>query len=233
MLDTPFAPWPDYSEEEARAVHEVLSSNRVNYWTGQQGRQFETEFSAYAGSMHAIALANGTVAIDLALSVLGIGPGDEVIVTPRTFLASASCIANAGAVPVFADVDLDSQNITADSIAAVVTPQTKAIICVHLAGWPCAMDEILELSNKHDLAIIEDCAQAHGARYRGKSVGSFGGCSRVVVLPGQDHDDWWRGWHGDHEQQGSLVEDVVSERPWEKLRGRIRARTPARFPLGA
>ena len=177
MLDTPFAPWPDYSEEEARAVRDVLSSNRVNYWTGKEGRQFESDFSAYTDSMHAIALANGTVAIDLALSALGIGPGDEVIVTPRTFLASASCIVNAGAVPVFADVDLDSQNITADSIAAILTPRTKAIICVHLAGWPCAMDEILALSQEHDLAVIEDCAQAHGARYQGKSVGAFGDVS--------------------------------------------------------
>jgi len=149
-------------------------SNKVNYWTGQECRRFEEEFAAWAGTNHAIALANGTVALDLALKGLGIGPGDEVVVTPRTFLASASCIVNAGASPVFADVDPDSQNITVDTIRAVMTPRTRAVICVHLAGWPCDMDPIMDLARDHGLYVIEDCAQAHGARYKGRPVGSIG-----------------------------------------------------------
>ncbi|MDD5585703.1 MAG: DegT/DnrJ/EryC1/StrS aminotransferase family protein [Alphaproteobacteria bacterium] len=174
MLNTPFSPWPSFTEEEADAVRRVLLSNKVNYWTGEEGRAFEKEFAAWAGTSHAAALSNGTVALEAALNVLDIGPGDEVIVTPRTFLASASCIAMRGAAPVFADVDADSQNITADTIAAVLTERTRAIICVHLAGWPCDMDPIMALAREKKLFVIEDCAQAHGARYKGRSVGSIG-----------------------------------------------------------
>ncbi|MBU0922390.1 MAG: DegT/DnrJ/EryC1/StrS aminotransferase family protein [Pseudomonadota bacterium] len=174
MLNTPFSPWPSFSEEEADAVRDVVLSNKVNYWTGQECREFEKEFAAWAGTEHAIALANGTVALDVALQALGIGAGDEVVVTPRTFLASVSSIVNRGAVPVFADVDRDSQNITADTVRAALTPRTRALICVHLAGWPCDMDPIMELASEHDLKVIEDCAQAHGARYKGRSVGSIG-----------------------------------------------------------
>jgi dTDP-4-amino-4,6-dideoxygalactose transaminase len=174
MLNTPFSPWPSFTEEEASAVHDVLLSNKVNYWSGQHGREFEKEFAAWADSKHAIALTNGTVALDLALKALKIGAGDEVSVTSRTFLASASSIVTAGAVPVFADVDRDSQNVTAKTIAAVLTPRTRAVLCVHLAGWPCDMDPIMTLAAEHDLFVIEDCAQAHGARYKGRSVGSIG-----------------------------------------------------------
>lgn len=174
MLNTPFSPWPSFTEEEADAVRAVILSNRVNYWTGQECREFEREFAEWCGTRHAIALANGTLALDLALKALGIGPGDEVIVTPRTFIASVSCVVNAGAIPVFADVDRESGNLTAETIAAVLTPRTKAIICVHLAGWPCDMDPIMDLAERHGLKVIEDCAQAHGARYKGRSVGSIG-----------------------------------------------------------
>ena len=174
MLNTAFSPWPSFTQEEADAVRDVLLSNKVNYWTGQECRQFEKEFAAWAQTDYAVALANGTVALDVALKALGVGRGDEVVVTPRTFLASASCIVNAGAVPVFADVDRDSQNITAETIHAVLSPRTRAIICVHLAGWPCDMDPIMELAAQHGLKVIEDCAQAHGARYKGRSVGSIG-----------------------------------------------------------
>lgn len=174
MLNTPFSPWPSYSEEEAEAVRAVILSNRVNYWTGEQCRLFEDEFAAWVGCKYAVALANGTVALDIALRALGIGDGDEVVVTPRTFLASASCIVNAGAVPVFADVDPDSQNITAETIRRVLGPRTRAIICVHLAGWPCDMDPIMALADEFDLKVIEDCAQAHGASYKGRPVGSIG-----------------------------------------------------------
>ena len=174
MLNTPFSPWPSFSAEEADAVRDVVLSNRVNYWTGQECREFESEFAAWCGVNHAIALANGTLALDVALKALGIGPGDEVVVTPRTFIASVSCVVNAGAVPVFADVEPDSGNISARTIAAVLTPRTRAVICVHLAGWPCDMDPIMALAGEHGLKVIEDCAQAHGARYKGRSVGSIG-----------------------------------------------------------
>lgn len=174
MLNTSFSPWPSFSEEEANAVRDVLLSNKVNYWTGQECRAFEREFAAFANTDFAIAVANGTVALDLAFKALGIGVGDEVVVTSRTFIASVSSIVNSGAVPVFADVDKDSQNISATTIAAVITPSTKAIVCVHLAGWPCEMDEIMELADKHGLYVVEDCAQAHGAKYKGRSVGSIG-----------------------------------------------------------
>ncbi|MEN8170723.1 MAG: DegT/DnrJ/EryC1/StrS aminotransferase family protein [Pseudomonadota bacterium] len=174
MLSTPFAPWPLFTEEEANAVSSVLLSNKVNYWTGQECREFEKEFAAWAGSEYAIALMNGTVALDLAFKALGIGQGDEVIVTSRTFLASVSSIVTSGATPVFADVDPDTQNITLDSIRAVMTLRTRAIVCVHLAGWPCDMDAIMSIADEHGLYVIEDCAQAHGANYKGRPLGSIG-----------------------------------------------------------
>lgn len=204
MLNTPFSPWPSFSQEEVDAVARVLESNRVNYWTGEECRLFEKEFAAWSESDHAIAVANGTVALDLALHALDIGPGDEVIVTPRTFLASASCVVTAGATPVFAEVDYDSGNITAETIAAVVTPKTKAVIAVHLAGWPCDMDPIMALAEKHGFYVIEDCAQAHGTRYKGKSVGSIGHigawsfCQDKIMTTGGEggmvttnNRDWW------------------------------------------
>lgn len=174
----PFSSWPSFSSEEAEAVSAVLLSNKVNYWTGEEGRQFEREFAEFADCQYAVALANGTAALDVAFKALNIGIGDEVVVTSRTFLASVSSIANAGAIPVFADVDRDSQNITAETIEAVLTKRTRAIVCVHLAGWPCDMDAITDLAESKDLFVVEDCAQAHGAKFKDKSVGSVGhiGC---------------------------------------------------------
>lgn len=174
MLNTPFSPWPSFTEEEANAVRDVLLSNKVNYWTGQECREFEKEFAAWAGCEYAIALGNGTLALDVALKAININPGDEVITTPRTFLASASSIVTAGATPVFADVDLNSQSINAESIEAVLTPKTKAVIVVHLAGMPAEMDAIMALSEKYGFYVIEDCAQAHGAKYKDRSVGTIG-----------------------------------------------------------
>lgn len=174
MLNSAFEPWPSFTQAEADAVSKVLLSNKVNYWTGQECREFEKEFAQFAGTDYAVAVANGTVALDLALKALGIGQGDDVIVTSRTFLASASSIVTAGANPVFADVELDSQNISRRSIEAVLTSKTKAIICVHLAGWMCDMDPIMQLAEEKGLYVIEDCAQAHGAMYKGKSAGSIG-----------------------------------------------------------
>lgn len=220
MLNTPFSPWPSFTEEEANAARDVLLSNKVNYWTGQECREFEKEFAAWADAEYAIALANGTVALDLALKALNIGAGDEVVVTSRTFLASASSIVTAGAVPVFADVDADSQNVTADTIRAVLTERTKAVICVHLAGWPCDMDPIMELAREHNLFVIEDCAQAHGARYKGRSVGSIGHvgawsfCQDKIMTTGgeggmvttNDRELWKRMWsYKDHGKSWDAV----------------------------
>ena len=174
MLNTQYSPWPSFTQEEADAVSQVLLSNKVNYWTGTECREFEKEFAAWAGTDYAVALANGTLALDVALQAMGIGEGDEVIVTPRSFIASVSTVVNAGAMPVFADVDNNTGNISATTIAPKITDKTKAIICVHLAGWPCDMDEIMALAKQHNLWVIEDCAQAHGAKYKGKPVGSIG-----------------------------------------------------------
>lgn len=174
MLNTPFSPWPSFTQDEVNAVSRVVLSNKVNYWTGAEGREFEKEFASWAQTTYAIALGNGTLALDVALKALNVGTGDEVITTPRTFLASASSIVTAGATPVFADVDLNSQAITAHSIKAVLTPKTKAVIVVHLAGMPAEMDAIMALSVEYGFFVIEDCAQAHGAKYKGRSVGSIG-----------------------------------------------------------
>lgn len=220
MMNSQFSPWPCFTQEEAAAVERALLSNRVNYWTGTEGRDFEKEFAAWAGTQHAIALANGTVALDLALKAFDIGPGDEVIVTPRTFLASVSCVVTAGATPVFADVDRDSGNLTAQTISATVTPNTKAVICVHLAGWPCDMDPIMQLAAKHGFAVIEDCAQAHGARYKSRSVGSIGHigawsfCQDKIMTTGgeggmvttNDSELWSRMWsYKDHGKSWEAV----------------------------
>ncbi len=174
VRSTAFAPWPWYDQDEVEAVAETLRSGKVNYWTGHEAREFEKEYAAAAGSRHGIALSNGTTALELALYGLGIGPGDEVITSSRTFIASASCVVMRGATPVIADVDRDSQNITAETISACLTPRTKAIIAVHLAGWPCDMDPIMDLAREHGLKVIEDCAQANGATYKGKPVGNLG-----------------------------------------------------------
>lgn len=174
MLNTKFSQWPSFTQEEADAASQVILSNKVNYWTGQEGRNFEKEFAEFTDSKYAVALGNGTQALDLALIALGVGDGDEVIVTPRTFLASVSSVVTAGATPVFVDVDRDSQNIEASTIKGAITEKTKAVIVVHLAGRPADMDPIMELAQQHDFYVIEDCAQAHGAKYKGRSVGSIG-----------------------------------------------------------
>ena len=178
MMNNQFSPWPSFTQEEADAVQCILLSNKVNYWTGNECREFEKEFALWSDVKHAVALGNGTLALDVAFKALNIGNGDEVIVTSRTFIASISSIVNSGSVPVFADVDLDTQNITPESIRSVITNKTKAIVCVHLAGWPCEMDAIMEIANEFNLYVIEDCAQAHGAKYKGRPVGSIGhiGC---------------------------------------------------------
>ncbi len=220
MTNPGFSSWPSYTNEEADAVSEILLSNKVNYWTGKECRDFESEFAAWTGTEYAVALANGTVALDIALKALGLGEGDEVVVTSRTFLASVSSIVIAGAVPIFADVNADSQNISADSIREVLSAHTKAIICVHLAGWPCEMDEVMAIADQFNLKVIEDCAQAHGATYMGKSVGSIGhiGCwsfcqDKIMTTGGEggmvttnDEELWSKMWsYKDHGKSWEAV----------------------------
>lgn len=220
MVSNIFSPWPDFDDEQVNAVADVLRSGNVNYWTGEHGRAFEQEYADYVGCNHAIAVANGTVALELALYALDIGEGDEVITTSRTFIASASCIVIRGATPVFADVDKDSQNITVESIKKVVTEKTKAIIAVHLAGWPCAMDEIMTFAKQRGIKVIEDCAQAHGALYKGKQVGSMGDiaafsfCQDKIMTTGgeggmitiNDRDLWLKMWaYKDHGKSWEAV----------------------------
>lgn len=217
--DTPPA-WPYFDPETIEAAAAVLRSGKVNYWTGSEGRAFEEEFAAAVGCRHGVALSNGTLALELALRALAIGPGDEVIVTCRSFFASAGCCVTVGATPVFADVDPVSQNLTAETIQAVVSPRTKAIIAVHLAGWPCEMDPILELAQQHRLWVIEDCAQAHGATYRGRPVGSLGHvaafsfCQDKILSTGgeggmlttNDEQIWQKAWsYKDHGKSWDAV----------------------------
>jgi len=167
-------PWPVFAPDEIAAASAVLESGRVNQWTGEEVVAFSDEFAAWCGSRFGIAMSNGTVALELALLALDIGPGDEVLVTNRSFFASAAAVSFVGATPVFCDVDETSQNVTAETLKAGVSKKTKALICVHLSGWPCEMDEIMSLARQYNIRVIEDCAQAHGATYRGHRVGSIG-----------------------------------------------------------
>src|SRR5687768_13146739 len=157
VRSSPLPPWPYFAPDEIEAVRAVLASGKANYWTGNEGTSFETEFARYVGSRYAVALANGSVALELALHALGIGPGDDVVVPARSFLATASCAIVRGARPVFADVDAASGNVTAATLRAALTPRTRAVIVVHLAGWPCDMEPILALARERGLKIIEDC----------------------------------------------------------------------------
>ncbi|MEB3198188.1 MAG: DegT/DnrJ/EryC1/StrS aminotransferase family protein [Candidatus Sericytochromatia bacterium] len=205
---TPLPPWPYFGPEDVAAVSAVLASGKVNYWTGEEGRQFEAEFAEAFQVPHAIAMSNGTTALELALYALDIGPGDEVITTTRTFIASASSVVVRGARPVLADVDRDSQNLTAATVAPLITPRTRAVIAVHLAGWPVDMAPLLELCRARGIHVIEDCAQAQGAYYHGRPVGSLGDlgafsfCQDKIFTTGgeggmltlQDEALWNRAW---------------------------------------
>ncbi len=214
-----FATWPQFDNDEIRAVVDVLRSGKVNYWTGEEGRSFESEFSKFTDCEYAVAVANGSVALELALFALGIGPGDEVIVPSRTFVATGSSVLVRGAVPVFADVDADSQNITSRTIKAALSTRTRAVIVVHLAGWPCDMESILQTARKHGLKIIEDCAQACGADYDGRPVGGFGDVAafsfcqdKIMTTAGEggmlttnSREIWERAWsYKDHGRDVAL-----------------------------
>lgn len=212
--------WPEFDDEQIAAVERVLRSGRINYWTGEEGRKFEQAYAKACDRAYGVALANGTVALELALRVLNISPGDDVVVTPRSFVASASSVLTCGAKPIFADVDPVSQNMTAETIASVLTSRTRAIIAVHLGGWPCDMDAICALARQHGIHVIEDCAQAHGATYRGRPVGSFGDlatfsfCQDKIITTGgeggllvlDDQSMWEKAWsYKDHGKSHDAV----------------------------
>ncbi len=218
--ENPMSPWPHFDEDQVNAVAEVLRSGKINYWTGEHGRLFEQEFADFVGCRHSIAVANGSVALELALYGLDIGVGDEVITTSRTFIATASSIVLRGATPVFADIDRDSQNLTLETIQKVVTPDTRAIIAVHLAGWPCDIDELMDFAEDRGIKVIEDCAQAQGASFRGKQAGSMGHvaafsfCQDKIMTTGgeggmvttNDKDLWSKMWsYKDHGKSWDLV----------------------------
>jgi hypothetical protein len=222
VRSTPFPRWPEFDEEMIDVATAVLRSGKVNYWTGDQTRTFEREFADFVGAQHAVAVANGTLALELALEALGVGDGDEVIVPCRTFVASASAVMARGATPVFADVDATSQNITAETIEAALSQKTKAAIAVHLAGWPCDMASIMSLAERHGLVVLEDCAQAHGAKYNDRPVGSIGDaaafsfCQDKIMTTGgeggmlttNDKDVWRRAWSfKDHGKSWDAVHD--------------------------
>ncbi len=173
-------PWPAFDENAIRAVERVLRSGKVNYWTGRLGMEFEQRFAAWQGSKFAISTTNGTSALHVALTVLGIGPGDEVIVPSYTFIASSFSVVQAGAVPRFADVNLDDHCISLESAARLVNARTKAIMVVHLYGNVCDMDRVNAFAKQHGLLVIEDNAEAFGGSYKGRKTGTLGdiaGCS--------------------------------------------------------
>jgi len=170
----PISAFPKFTNEEIEAVVEVLKSGKLTTLVGEVTRKFEEEFAKFHGVKHAIAVSNGTVALHVALRAIGVKPGDEVITTPFTFVASASSILHQNAIPIFADIDRETFNIDPASIEERISNKTKAIIAVHLCGHPAEMDQIMKIADDHDLMVIEDCAQAIGAEYRGKIVGGLG-----------------------------------------------------------
>ena len=222
--------WPYFAEDEIEAVAEVLRSGRVNQWGGTAVHQFQELLGERIGVQHVIAVANGSVALELALRSFDIGPGDEVIVTSRSFIASASCVSIVGAQPIFADVNKDSGNIDVENIAPLISKKTKAIIPVHLGGWPCDMPGIMKLAKEHNLYVIEDCAQAIGATIDGKPVGSFGDASafsfcqdKIVSTGGEggaialnNSEAWLKAWsYKDHGKDWELTHQTENT-PWFK-----------------
>lgn len=166
--------WPTYSSSEIKKVKEILNSGKVNYWTGDNCNNFENKFAKHFNKKFGISVATGSIALDLAIKSLNLKKNDQVLVTPRSYIASASCVISQNLMPIFVDIDLNSQNILYEDLKKKITRNTKAIILVHLAGYPCDMDKIVKICKKYKIKIIEDCSQAHGAKYNSKFVGSFG-----------------------------------------------------------
>ena len=230
MLNTKFPPWPSFTDKEATRISKILKSNRVNYWTGEETKLFEQEFAEFVGVRHSIAVANGTVALDLAFRAIDLKPGDKVIVTSRTFIASVSSIINLGGEPIFIDVCKNSQNIMPELIRKKISKKVKAILCVHLSGWPCEMDEIMNIAKKNNLFVIEDCAQAHGAKYKNRSVGSIGdiGCwsfcqDKIMTTGGEGgmittnkKKFWQRMWS--YKDHGKSYSEIMKTNPKKGFR---------------
>jgi len=166
--------WPNYTDQEINKVIKVLKSGNVNYLSNNEGRKFEKEFSKLFGSKYSIALSNGTNALELSLMAINLNTDDEVIVTSKSFIASASAVVAMGGKPIFSDIDINSQNISSNFVEKLMTKQTRALICVHLGGWPCNVVELLRLCRKYGIKLIEDCSQAHGAKFKNRYVGTFG-----------------------------------------------------------
>jgi len=162
-----------YPTKSIKKIEKILKNGKVNYWTGNECKRFEKEFSSYVGNKYSVALSNGSVALEIALKVLNLKKGDEVIVSPRSFIISASCVVNLGLKPIFADVN-DNGNLSIQNIKKVYHKNVKAIIVVHLNGLSCDLDPILKFVKTNKIFLIEDCSQAHGAIYKKKKVGSFG-----------------------------------------------------------
>ena len=172
-------PWPVYDQKEVNAVAEIVKSgNWGNPNCDGIIEEFEQKFAAYCGTRYAITCVNGSVALRLALIACGVKPGDEVIIPPYTFIATASIVAEANCVPVFADIEPDTYNLDPAAVEKAITPRTKAIIPVHFAGQACRMDELMEIAQRHGIKVIEDAAHAHGGEYKGLKLGSIGhlGC---------------------------------------------------------
>ena len=166
--------WPQHSFDEIKKTISILKSGKTNYLYGNEGELFEREFAKFSDTKFAVALSNGTVALDLAIKSLNLKKNSEILVTPRSFIASASCILLNNLKPKFIDVESQSHNISSSHIIKNINKKTSAIICVHLGGMPCNMIEIMQIAKKYNLYVIEDCSQAHGAKINNKSVGSFG-----------------------------------------------------------
>ncbi len=215
--------WPIYEEDEINAAANILRSGAVNYWTGNETKMFEEEFSNFCGTKYSIALANGSLALSACYAALRMGKNAEIITTPRTFIATSSAARLMGLKVVFADVELDSGCISAATILPKITKNTRAISVVHLGGWPAKMEEICKLAKEYNLSVIEDCSQAHGAKIDNKSVGSFGDvsswsfCQEKIISTGgeggmitTDRDDIWE-FIWSYKDHGKNFSKVFSE----------------------
>ena len=217
----PWPAWPVLGEAEIAAAESVLRSGRLSYWTGQEGRSLEREYAGFLGRRHTVAVANGTLALELALRAFEIGPGTEVVVPARTFIATASCVVAVGATPVVADIDPLSGNLTAQTVSDALSERTAAVIPVHLGGWPVDLDPIMRLADERGLVVIEDCAQAHGATYKGRPIGSIGHaaafsfCQDKIITSGEggllaldDGQAYTRAWeYKDHGKSLAKLSD--------------------------
>lgn len=173
-MSLPYSIWPTYDKKLIKTISEIIASGKVNYLFGNYGKKFEKKFSKYHGLNYSVAVSNGTVGLELALASLDLKADDEILVTPRSYYSSVSCIIRNNLKPVFVDIDPLTQNICIKDLTKKINKKSKCIICVHLGGLPCDMDKIIPLAKKNNIKVIEDCSQAHGAKINKKIVGTFG-----------------------------------------------------------